>query len=214
MRSVRSYSPSKVQISGVGSNLNSITLRYVTFLVVHGFPAQTLIQAIAWGGLPHELFAAGKIYSWVPYAYIIGFIVPVPFWLVHRRYPGLHLDYLYTPVICYFIGWLCVGINSSILSYFTIAFISQYYLRPHYPRWFAKYNYILGAGESCHILVRGQVLISAIQLWTVVLRLWSSSFPSPSLARRETATCSRSGGVRTRTEITIGVSSSRISARL
>lgn len=29
--------------------------------------------------------------------------------------------------------------------YFTIALISQWYLRTRYPRWFAKYNYILGA---------------------------------------------------------------------
>jgi hypothetical protein len=46
----------------------------------------------------------------------------------------------------YYIGWLCVGINSSILSYFTIAWFSQWYLRTRYPKWFVKYNYILGAG--------------------------------------------------------------------
>ena len=47
----------------------------------------------------------------------------------------------------YFIGWLCVGINSSVLSYFTVAFLSQWWLRTRYPRWFAQYNYIVGAGE-------------------------------------------------------------------
>ncbi|OJA14600.1 hypothetical protein AZE42_09816 [Rhizopogon vesiculosus] len=60
---------------------------------------------------------------------------------------GWALHYLYTPVIAYFIGWLCVGINSSVLSYFSIAFLSQWWLRTRYPRWFAKYNYIIGAGE-------------------------------------------------------------------
>ena len=29
--------------------------------------------------------------------------------------------------------------------YFIVAFASQWYLRTRYPRWFAKYNYILGA---------------------------------------------------------------------
>lgn len=47
----------------------------------------------------------------------------------------------------YFIGWLCVGINASITSYFAIAFLSQWWLRTRYPRWFAQYNYIIGAGE-------------------------------------------------------------------
>jgi len=108
-------------------------------------PQQYNSQAIAWGGLSHELFGAGKRYQWVPWAYVIGLVVPVPFWIIHRYWPRLRADYLYTPVICYYIGWLCVGINSSILSYFTIAWFSQYYLRRNYPRWFVKYNYILGA---------------------------------------------------------------------
>lgn len=62
-------------------------------------PQQYNSQAIAWGGLAHELFAAGKRYQWTPWAYIIGLVVPVPFWLVHRYWPKLRADYLYTPVI-------------------------------------------------------------------------------------------------------------------
>ena len=51
----------------------------------------------------------------------------------------------------YYIGWLCVGINASVTSYFVIAWISQWFLRTRYPRWFAKYNYILGAGTFVSI---------------------------------------------------------------
>ena len=118
------------------------SILYSTRLVM----VSRLTQAIAWGGLSHELFAVGKRYQWVAWAYVVGFAVPIPFWLAHKKWPGLRLDYLYTPVICYYIGWLCVGINSSILSYFTIAWFSQWYLRTRCPRWFTKYNYILAAG--------------------------------------------------------------------
>lgn len=126
-------------------------------------PQQYNSQAIAWGGLSRELFASGQRYQWVPWSYLLGLFVPVPFWVVHRFWPKLRMDYLYTPVIAYvmepndvnsvltrhryYIGWLCVGINSSILSYFAVAFLSQWYLRTHHPRWFARYNYIVGAGE-------------------------------------------------------------------
>ena len=47
-------------------------------------PQQYNSQAVAWGGLAHELFAAGKRYEWVPWSYIVGFAVPVPFWLIHH----------------------------------------------------------------------------------------------------------------------------------
>ncbi|KAH9481332.1 Oligopeptide transporter 5 [Psilocybe cubensis] len=108
-------------------------------------PQQYNSQAIAWGALSHQLFAIGKRYQFVAWAYLIGFLVPIPFWICHKLWPKLRADYLYTPVICYYIGWLCVGINSSILSYFAIAWASQWWLRTRYPRWFTKYNYILAA---------------------------------------------------------------------
>lgn len=110
----------------------------------------------------HELFAIGKRYQFVAWAYLLGFLVPVPFWIAYKLWPKLRTDYLYTPLIwyasasfvvahflikiySYYIGWLCVGINSSIFSYFSIAYISQWYLRTRYPRWFVKYNYVLAA---------------------------------------------------------------------
>jgi len=58
-------------------------------------------QAIVWGGLSYELFSSGQRYQWVPWAYVLGLIVPLPFWAVHRYWPKLRADYLYTPVIAY-----------------------------------------------------------------------------------------------------------------
>jgi hypothetical protein len=43
------------------------------------------------------------------------------------------------------LGYLSVGINSSIFTTFCIAIFSQYYLRKYRPRWFRKYNFLLSA---------------------------------------------------------------------
>ncbi|KAF8120134.1 OPT oligopeptide transporter protein-domain-containing protein [Boletus edulis] len=98
-------------------------------------------QAIAWGGLSHELFSAGMRYQWVPWSYLVGLAAPVPFWLVHRYWPKLRADYLYIPVICQLIGWLSGGITSMVLSFFAVALASQWWIRTRHPRWFQKYNY-------------------------------------------------------------------------
>jgi OPT family small oligopeptide transporter len=126
-------------------------------------PQQYNSQAIAWGGLSHELFAIGKRYQFVAWAYLIGFMVPVPFWIAYKFWPKLRTDYLYTPVICYYIGWLCVGINSSILSLFSVAFVFQWWIRTRYPRWFAKYNYILAAALDGGTQVMVFILSFAVQ---------------------------------------------------
>ncbi|KAG1756630.1 OPT oligopeptide transporter protein-domain-containing protein [Suillus paluster] len=120
-------------------------------------------QAIAWGGLAHELFSTGQRYQWVPLSYLIGLVAPLPFWIIHRYWPKLRMDYYYTPIICAYIGWLCVGINSSVLSYYAIAFLSQWWLRTRYPRWFMKYNYLVGAALDGGTQVMVFILSFAVQ---------------------------------------------------
>ena len=77
---------------------------------------------------------------------------------VHPRHRVREIGFCFTGLNwhSYYIGWLCVGINSSILSYFVIAFISQWFLRTRYPRWFNKYNYIVAAALDGGTQVSGR----------------------------------------------------------
>ena len=43
------------------------------------------------------------------------------------------------------LGYLCVGINSSVMNFFLIGLISQWYFRKHHPNIFVKYNYLVSA---------------------------------------------------------------------
>lgn len=126
-------------------------------------------QAITWGGLSNQLFSAGKKYQWVSYAYIIGLLAPLPFWIIHRYWPKLRANFISTPFISVYvqnifwsIAWSCDSgilslargdISSVFFSYFIVGFYSQWYMRTRHPRWFQRYNYIVGAGELHSILV-------------------------------------------------------------
>ncbi|KAG2041638.1 OPT oligopeptide transporter protein-domain-containing protein [Suillus americanus] len=120
-------------------------------------------QAIAWGGLAHELFSTGQRYQWVPLSYLIGLVAPLPFWIIHRYWPRLRMDYYYIPIICAYIGWLAAGINSTSLSYFAVSFLSQWWLRTRYPRWFVKYNYLVGAALDGGTQIMVFILTFAVQ---------------------------------------------------
>jgi OPT oligopeptide transporter protein len=102
-------------------------------------------QAIAWGGLASKLFSIGGRYQWVTLAFLIGFVIPLPFYFAHKKWSKAGFDYWNFAIITYFIGFLCVGINSSILTYFSIGFFTQFYLRRYKANWFIKYNYLLSA---------------------------------------------------------------------
>lgn len=94
------------------------------------------------------MFSVGRTYQWIVLALPLGFLLPLPFWLLHRRFPQAGFDYLITPVISWYLGYLSVGINSSVMVSFAIGFFVQFYVRKRHPGWFLKYNYILAAAIS------------------------------------------------------------------
>ncbi|KAJ7098484.1 OPT oligopeptide transporter [Mycena belliarum] len=113
--------------------------------------------AIAWGALGKPLYATGTRYGFVPYMLLVGMLFPIPFWLLHRRWPKVGFNNVFTPVLCAELGFLAVGINSSVFTTFLVAIFSQYYLRKYRPTWFRKYNFLLSAaldgGTSVMIFV-------------------------------------------------------------
>jgi hypothetical protein len=98
--------------------------------------------------LSKYLFSIGRTYQWIVLALPLGFVIPLPFYFLHRRFPKAGFDYFVTPVICWYLGYLSVGINSSVMMYFAIGFFVQFWVRKQYPEWFLKYNYILAAAIS------------------------------------------------------------------
>lgn len=94
------------------------------------------------------MFSIGRTYQWVVLALPLGFAIPLPFYFAHRFFPKVRFDYFVTPVICWYIGYLSVGINSPVMIYFIIGFFVQFYVRKRHAEWFLKYNYLLAAAIS------------------------------------------------------------------
>lgn len=100
--------------------------------------------AIAWS-IAGDMFSVGARYQWVTISYLIGFLVPLPFFFAYR-YTKLEIfRYLNLSIILWYMGWLFVGVNSSILTYFALGIGAQWWLRKHKPAFFNKYNYLVSA---------------------------------------------------------------------
>ncbi|KAJ6476707.1 peptide transporter MTD1 [Mycena vitilis] len=102
-------------------------------------------DAVSWGALGNILYAPSGRYGIVPFSILIGLAAPIPFWLIHRFFPKLGANHVVTPILCWTLGYLSVGINSSVFTTFLLAVFSQFYLRRYRPRWFRKYNFLLSA---------------------------------------------------------------------
>ncbi|KAG4420066.1 hypothetical protein IFR04_006825 [Cadophora malorum] len=100
--------------------------------------------AIAWS-IAKDTFSIGAKYQWVTIAYLLGFIVPLPFYILNRYFPHPFFRYINFSIILWQMGYLFVGINSAIGVFFFLGFFAQWYLRRKRPEFFIKYNYIVSA---------------------------------------------------------------------
>jgi hypothetical protein len=110
--------------------------------------------AIAWS-IAGQMFSIGARYQWVTISYLTGFFVPLPFWILYRYTKFEFFRYINLSIILWYMGWLFVGVNSSILSFFAVSFFAQYYLRMYHPNLFVKYNYLVSAalGGGTQVIV-------------------------------------------------------------
>jgi OPT oligopeptide transporter protein len=93
-----------------------------------------------------KLFSIGARYQWVTAAYLLGFLIPFPFYIMHRLFPHQRIwSFLNLSIILWYLGYLFVGLNASITSYFLIGAFGQFYLRKYRPKYFVKWNYLVSA---------------------------------------------------------------------
>jgi hypothetical protein len=101
--------------------------------------------AISWS-MASDIFSIGGKYQWVTIAYLIGFVVPLPCYLLYKFWKPYEIFKMVNlSIIGWYMGFLFVGVNSSLSSYYLIGFVFQYLLRKYRPQFFIKYNYILSA---------------------------------------------------------------------
>ncbi|KAK2590583.1 hypothetical protein QQS21_011729 [Conoideocrella luteorostrata] len=131
-----------------------------------GWQAQQFnAQSVTFGGLPHELFSVGGKYQWVPLSMLLGFLAPLPGYLAHRKWPKLGMHHVNTPIIFFYMCYLNVGINSSIMMFFIMGFTSQWFVRRRYPNIFVRYNYLVSAaldgGTSIMVFILSFAVLGA-----------------------------------------------------
>ncbi|KAK3332397.1 OPT superfamily oligopeptide transporter [Cercophora scortea] len=145
-----------VMMNSIVENQREVLLSVEGTNVWSGQNVQTYnAQAVAWGGAGDEMFGRDGVYWMVPMGLLFGLIAPIPFWIGHKFFPHLRLDYFNTFIICTWLGVLSVGINSSLTAYFVFGFLAQGYIRRYRPLLFAKWNLIVAAGIAggCSLIV-------------------------------------------------------------
>ncbi|WAQ83476.1 hypothetical protein PtA15_3A847 [Puccinia triticina] len=102
-------------------------------------------QAVSWGAFAQRMFLADEKYGAIPLALVVGLFLPIPFFVLHRFWPGHGFNMINIPLLA---GSITSGYTVATAGKFLNILIglgSQYWARRYRPRWFMKYNYVLSA---------------------------------------------------------------------
>lgn len=102
--------------------------------------------SVIWGLIgPKNMFSIGKRYNSLLYGFLVGALVPIPIWLLAKKFPKSRFHLINTPVIFAATGAIPPATGVNYLSPIVVGFLTQYlWKRYQFKKWF-KFNYILSA---------------------------------------------------------------------
>ncbi|KAH9955686.1 small oligopeptide transporter [Russula dissimulans] len=135
--------------------------------------------SIIWGVIgPQRLFSHGQMYNGLVYFFLIGAVLPLFQWILHKKLNINFLKYVNFPLIFTGTGNLPPATPLNYVPWVIVCFIFNYVIRRRHFGWWAKYNYVLSAGLDAGYAIglvlifftlqypkNGDVGINTVQAW-------------------------------------------------
>ncbi|KAE8185626.1 hypothetical protein CF336_g7332 [Tilletia laevis] len=121
-------------------------------------------SSIIWGLIgPRYNFSAGQPYNFLLYFFLLGALMPIPTYILTKRFPRSVLRYVYWPVLFIAAANTAPATGPNFVMGAFVAWIFQSYLRRHHFKWWSSYNYITEAALDV-----GTGLCTIVIFFTVV----------------------------------------------
>ncbi|KAJ3558412.1 hypothetical protein NM688_g940 [Phlebia brevispora] len=141
-------------------------------------PSNTVMaeSATIWGAVgPQRLFSPGKLYNPVLYFMLICVFLPIPFYLLARRYPYSRWRYVNIPVALSAAFYFPPTTGMQFTSWFIAGAIFQWFVRRFHFRWWMRFNYVLAAALDAGLAFGGILVFFCTGLPKVTLNWWGNT---------------------------------------
>ncbi|KAI0706064.1 OPT oligopeptide transporter [Cytidiella melzeri] len=121
-----------------------------TPLNVNGFTCPSASSfsdaATIWGVIgAKRLFGVGQLYNPLMWIILVGALLPIPLYILARRYPYSRWRYVNIPVALSAALFFPPFNGTQFTSWFLVGAVFQFFVRRYHFRWWMRYNYILAA---------------------------------------------------------------------
>ncbi|OZJ06193.1 hypothetical protein BZG36_00958 [Bifiguratus adelaidae] len=127
--------------------------------------AHTFYSAsVIWGAIgPQKVFSAPSPYSPTLWFFLIGAILPIPFYFLGRRFPNSLFRYVHIPLIFNATGMMPPAVPLNFSMWCGIGFVFMYYIRKYHNAWWHKYNYVFSASQDSGVAIAALVIFIVSQ---------------------------------------------------
>lgn len=120
--------------------------------------------SLIWGGIgPRRMFGPGAPYNALLWFFLIGALLPIPFYLLARRFPLSFWRYVNIPIFFAGLGAIPPASGINYISWALVGFLFNYVIRKYHFRWWMRYNYILSAALDAGVAIGVIVIFFTLQ---------------------------------------------------
>lgn len=147
------------------------------FLILTSLGSHTFFTAsVIWGVIgPKRIYGNGGIYHPLEYGFLIGALLPVPFWLLAKRFPNSWVRYVHVPLLLNGVLWWAPYNFTYAWPSLCVGFVFNYYIKRRWSYWWQKYAYVMTSSFSCAIGIAGIIIFFAVQFHPVTLNWWGNT---------------------------------------
>ncbi|KAF9212814.1 hypothetical protein CPC16_000866 [Podila verticillata] len=132
--------------------------------------------SVIWGAIgPARVFGNedNALYSPVQWGFVVGAILPIPFWFASRKFPEVAwLKYVHWPVLLAATSNMPPALPYFYTNGLFLGFVFAFCLRRYKYDWWARYNYLTSAALDTGVALCGLVIFFAIQSWGGEMPTW------------------------------------------
>ncbi|KAJ1950203.1 hypothetical protein EC988_004477 [Linderina pennispora] len=130
--------------------------------------------SVIWGLVgPGRMFGTESPYHSMLYLFILGLLVPFPFWYLSKRFPNSWVAQINIAVIFNVVGNLPPAPTHDFVWFFVVCAFTNWYVHSRWNGWWQRYAFAFSAGMDSGLAISGIIIFFAFE--HVKLRWWGNS---------------------------------------
>ncbi|KAI8969087.1 OPT family small oligopeptide transporter [Mycotypha africana] len=126
--------------------------------------ARTFYSAsVIWGAIgPERMFGPESPYNSMLWMFLVGLLIPIPFWFLSKRYPNSWIKYIHLPLIFSATGMMPPAVPLNFSMWFAAGIVFMWYVHKYHRDWWTKYNYITSAAFDSGVAICGIIIFGVV----------------------------------------------------